>query len=318
MDLPAVSCLATPEIAPGPPLIILLNTGSGSREKDEAEQEIVNVLKAGGRSATVVRLAPPAKIPALLQEAAEKAKASGAILVAAGGDGTLNAVARQCHRHRLPMGIIPLGTFNYYARMLGIPLQPAEAAGVLLSGVLRPVDAGFLNDHLFLNNASFGLYSRLIRNREEDKSRFGRFRLVAVLSAIKTLLRGQRPFAIRMTTPESVQLRRTGMVYVCNNPVQLENVGVPMEQCVRNGCLAVLILKPLKRLGALRLLWSGLLRRLGEDERLEALCARSFFVESRRRSVEAVVDGEVVRCATPLSFRVAHHALQIVVLYASA
>lgn len=313
MDLPAVSSLTTPEIAPGPPLIILLNIGSGSREKEEAERQILGVLQAGGRAATVVRLFPPSRIPALLDKAAKQAKATGAILVAAGGDGTINSVAGQCYRHHLPMGIIPLGTFNYYARALGIPLEPVEAVAVLLSGRMRPVDVGFVNDRMFLNNASFGLYSRLIRNREEDKSRFGRFRLVAIASAIKTVISGRRPFAIRLIAPESVQLRRTEMVYVCNNPVQLENIGVPMTRCIETGCLAVLILKPLKRLSMLRLFWNGLIRNLGEDDRLETFCTKHLSVETRRRSMDVVVDGEVIRCQTPLSFRVARQALQVVV-----
>jgi diacylglycerol kinase family enzyme len=313
VDSSATTQVIPPAAVQRQPIILLLNTGSGSCEKNEARQRIVETIEAAGREVTVIELAPPARIPALIEEAAVLAKARGAILVAAGGDGTLNTVAKECCLHQLTMGMIPLGTFNYFARGMGIPLDTVEATKVLLNGGLRTTDVGYVNNFLFINNASFGVYSRVIRNREQDKLRFGRFRVVALLSAAKTLFRGLRPFDIRIVAANGVHARRTELVYVCNNPFQLESLGLPLTDCLVQGRLAVLVLKPLRILDTLRLLWRGLMRNLDEETRLEKFCAGAFHVDTRRRSVDVVVDGEVVRCATPLSFRVARQALRVIV-----
>lgn len=313
MDSPAASRSPSTVHAPQQSFIVLMNAGSGSSEKAEAKQGILDVIRAAGHDVTIVELAPPARIPQLIEEAAQQAKASRAVLVAAGGDGTLNTVARECCRYDLTMGIVPLGTFNYFARGLNIPLDPVEAARVLVSGRVHTTDVGYVNEFLFINNASFGLYSRVIRNREYDKARFGRFRVVALYSAAKTLFRGVRPFGIRIVAPEGVQVRRTEMVYVCNNPFQLEILGLQLTDCLAKGRLAILVLKPLRFFGILRLIWNGLTRNLGDEARLEKFCAGSFHVDTRRRAVDVVVDGEVVRCKTPLSFRVVRKGLQVIV-----
>lgn len=293
--------------------LVLMNVGSGSSEKDQVRQEILDAISAAGGEASIVELKPGTSLDKTIERAVSEAKRTGAILVAAGGDGTLNTVAAHCCRHMIPMGMIPLGTFNYLARALDLPLNPAEAAAALVGGRLRTIHVGYLNNQLFINNASFGLYTNIIRRREAHKSRFGRFRIVALLSAIVTLIRGQRPFAIRIVTPEGVQVRRTTTVFVCNNVFQLENLGLQQTECVKSGRLAVALLKPLRRFDAARLLWRGLTRALSDESKLEQFCAQLFSVDSRRRVVDVVVDGEVVRCTTPLSFRVAHDALQVVV-----
>lgn len=290
-----------------------MNVGSGSDEKDEVRQGILEAVHEAGGEASIVELRPGGNISKTIERAVAEAGRTGAIVVAAGGDGTINTVAGHCCRHKIPMGVIPMGTFNYFARVLGLPASPADAAAALVGGKLRTIHVGYVNDRIFLNNASFGLYTNIIRRREAHKSRFGRFRAVALASAVATLIRGQRPFAIRIVTPDGVQLRRTTTVFVCNNVFQLENLGLDQTECVQSGRLAVALLKPLRRFDTARLLWSGITRRLNDEERLEQFCAQLFNVDSRRRMIDVVVDGEVVRCTTPLAFRVAHDALQVVV-----
>lgn len=297
----------------GERFIVLMNVGSGSNEKEQVQKDILNAISAAGGQASILELRPGKDIASTVEHAVVEAKRTGTIVVAAGGDGTLTMVASHCCKHEIPMGIIPLGTFNYLAREMGIPMDPAEAATALVDGRRRSINVGFLNDRIFINNASFGLYTQIIRRREADKSRFGRFRIVALLSAIATLIRGQRRFAIRLITPDGVHVRRTAMVFVCNNVFQLENIGLAQTECVRSGRLAVALLKPLRRFDTARLLLRGLTRMLNDEPNLEQFCAQMFSVDSRRRKIDVVLDGEVTRCSTPLSFRVVHNALQIVV-----
>lgn len=127
------------------------------------------------------------------EEAALAAQADGGLVVAAGGDGTINAVATAAWKHQVRMGVIPVGTFNYFAREQSLSLDPEQAANDILaamdSGDARPVSVGFVNDRMFLVNASVGLYPRLLEERELASRRFGRSRWVAIVSAVWSFFR---------------------------------------------------------------------------------------------------------------------------------
>ena len=129
----------------------------------------------------------------LADHAAEAARDNAGLLVAAGGDGTINAVAAAALRAGVPMGVVPMGTFNYFSREQGLDLD-AEAAVLQLlealrAGELRPVQVGFVNDRVFLVNASVGLYPRLLAEREQATRKLGRSRAVAMAAAVWSMLR---------------------------------------------------------------------------------------------------------------------------------
>jgi diacylglycerol kinase family enzyme len=295
------------------PITVILNIGSGSDVKQQIRQEITEVLTAAGHAFEIIDIPPIGDFAALCEPLVIKARRHGGMVVAAGGDGTVNTVSALCHKHDVLLGIIPLGTFNYFSRELKLPGEPAEAAKVLVTGKVRSVTVGEVNGRLFLNNASFGLYTSIIRQREQDKSRFGRFRIVALVSAILTMMRNQKPFAIKLIVEGNPQLRRTSMVFIGNNTLQLKNLELEVAQCAKEDRLAVVVMKPASRLTTVGLLLRGVLKNLNNDSRLEMFCTDSFSVESKRRKIDIVIDGEVIQCRTPLLFQVRRGALKVMV-----
>ncbi|HEY8606958.1 MAG TPA: diacylglycerol kinase family protein [Noviherbaspirillum sp.] len=294
-------------------ITVILNVGAGSESKRLLHEQIEQALADGGGPYRIIDVAPGEDIAKTGEAAVLAAKRVGGMVAAAGGDGTIGTIAALCCEHGVPLGIIPAGTFNYFARELRIPGEGPEAARLLVRGTPRPVSVGYVNQHMFLINASFGLYSKVIRAREQDKSRFGRSRIVAVLSAVVALMRGQQRFAVKITANGVEQVRRTAMVFVGNSSLQLEKLDLEIARCVQEDRLAVLVLRPVTRLGMLRLLVRTALKALDGDELLEAFCADQFEMETRRPYVDVVADGEIVRCRTPLQFRVARAALQVIV-----
>ncbi|RJF99683.1 diacylglycerol/lipid kinase family protein [Noviherbaspirillum saxi] len=294
-------------------ITVILNAGAGGTAAQMTRSRIEQALSALDYPCTIVEVASGQKLLEVGRKAVLNASQTGGIVVAAGGDGTVNTIASLCCEYRVPLGIIPAGTFNYFARDLGIPEDPDAAAKLLLAGDIAQVSVGYVNGKLFLNNASFGLYSKLIRNREEDKARFGRFRVVAVLSALFSLLSGVRPFGVQLQIGNESLLRKTSMVFVANNLLQLSKLDTDLAGATPEDRLAVFVLRPTGRLDMLRLLLRGAFRNLASDPHLETFCTDAFDTETRRRHVDVVVDGEIVRCATPLSFRVARHALGVIV-----
>lgn len=84
-------------------------------------------------------------------------------VIVGGGDGTLNAAAPGLMQTGLPLGILPLGTANDFARTLGIPATLEQAVKIIADGQLRAVDLGEVNQHLFLNVSSIGFSAEIGR-----------------------------------------------------------------------------------------------------------------------------------------------------------
>lgn len=297
------------------PITVVMNAGAGSDDKSAARAAIAAAL--AGRDLEFRVAGRPRDIVGLAQAAA---KSRGGVLAAAGGDGTLNAVAAVARDHALVFGAIPLGTFNYFAREFGIPEDPGAAARNIVAGAVRRLPVGEINGRLFLNNASIGLYRRLIEQREVDKHRFGRSRFVALVSALLTLLREHRPYRLSLSVDGRPLSLSTLTMFFGRNALQLEQLGLAEARCVAAGELAVLALREVGRGELLGLALRGALAQLQTADNLRRHCAatvRVDRVDGRPRRMRVAIDGELIDCTLPLTVRVVPDALQVVVPHAA-
>jgi diacylglycerol kinase family enzyme len=302
---------------PDATFFIALNAGSGHSETEERRTTIESVLRAAGRRFELTMIDQPDTIDDIAARLAQRAAQAGGVLVAAGGDGTINAVARQAVAHGCAFGVLPQGTFNYFARTHGIPEDLSEAVHALLAARLHPVQVGMVNDRVFLVNASIGLYPKLLEERELDKKQFGRSRLVAALSALKTVLSPHRRLRLVLQIDGKLQRLRTATFFVGNNRLQMEQVGIPpLSAALEDGRLAAVAPRTKGKLGMLWLLLHGALGRLGRMDHADELATFSFTrmevkvrTLSRRRQVKVATDGEVSYMGNPLEFRVMQEQL---------
>ena len=297
------------EPAPNAAFYVVLNAGSGHSETELRCSTIRDVLGEAGRSCHLDIVHEPARLPDIACRMAQKAKENGGVLVAAGGDGTINAVAHQAVLQGCLFGVLPQGTFNYFGRTHGIPEDLAEAVRSLVHARVMPVQVGLVNNRIFLVNASVGLYPELLEAREHDKREFGRSRVVAILSALKTALGRHRPLRITLETEGIVRKLRTATLFVGNNRLQMEQVGMtPLTIALEEGQLAAIAPRRVGKLGMLGLLLRGALGRLGEADNVLAFSFKRLVVRharlSPRRTIKVATDGEVTRMAMPLEFRV--------------
>lgn len=299
-----------------PPLHIVFNLGSGHGDADAVRDRITTACAAAGRSLHLIEVTDPQQLPALARQAVQAAQADGGTVVAAGGDGTINAVAQAVLGSGCTFGVLPQGTFNYFSRAHGIPEDPDEALQLLLSGQPRPVQVGLVNGQVFLVNASLGLYPRLLQDREAWKSQLGRSRLVAFAALLATLLRGHRNLRLTLHTQGRQQPLRTPTLFVGNNPLQLAQIGLPQAQAVEAGALAVVALRPVSRLALLGLALRGALGRLGEADQVIAFSSRTLTVRpgwlGDPRGVKVATDGEVRRLRAPLQFSMSPQPLHLI------
>jgi diacylglycerol kinase family enzyme len=310
--------MAEQDLRPDAPFYVVLNAGSGRTDTALRCATIRDVLEAAGRSCVLEVVHDGAQLPGIAANVAKRATSDGAILVAAGGDGTLNAVAHEAVRHGCVFGVLPQGTFNYFGRTHGIPEDLRDAVHALLRARVRHVQIGMVNKRSFLVNASVGLYPRLLEEREHDKRQFGRSRVVALLSALKTALGRHRNLRITLELDGRSHRLRTPTLFVGNNRLQMEQVGMqPLDHAVEEGRLGAIAPRPVGRWRMLGLLLRGALGRLGEAEDVVAFAFRSMTVRapllSGRRRVKVAVDGEICKLELPLRFEALDGRLALLV-----
>ncbi len=306
---------ACPEIDPESPLQFVINGAAGSGDADTRRELIEAALRAAGRVGEL-RFSRPAELALVAQQAASKAIATRTAVVAVGGDGTLNTVAQAAHVTGCAMGVVPQGTFNYFARTHGIPSDPAEAVRRLLEWTPLPVRVAAVNDRVFLVNASLGLYPELLENREAYKARFGRSRWVAFWAGSTTLLRAQRQLRLHIEQGAAARDVRTLTLFVGNNRLQLQQLGLKPQTQVEGapgqasaaGCITAVMLRPLGTWSMFRLMLHGAMGTLGEAQSVEHFEFEHMVVRPTlapgRRGVKVAFDGEVTRMRAPLDFRV--------------
>lgn len=296
------------------PITVIINATSGSDDKQAARRAIQEALQAHAGDVRLMVARRPREVEWMAKQAAEEGKRRPIIVAAAGGDGTVASVANALLGTDLPLGVIPLGTFNYFARELRIPLAPEAAAAVLRSGQIRRVDVARIDGRVFLNNASLGLYRRLIEQREQHKQRFGRNRAIAVVSGLVALLRNHRVYDVQLDVDGRPMVLRTMMLFFGNNRLQLENLGLELGERPGPSGIALLALRPVRRHELIMLALRGALQGLRDTANLK--CYRAAKIEVRWRggsTIKAAVDGEVIRCRVPLRVEALPDALPVVV-----
>jgi diacylglycerol kinase family enzyme len=244
--------------------------------------------------------------------AVEKAVKDGGVIVAAGGDGTIRGVAQAAHGKSVRFAVVPCGTFNFFARTHRIPEDQMEAFRLALTGKTRPVRLGQVNGHVFLINASLGLYARAIRERESRTDRFGRNRIVATISTILSLLSRHLLLKVDLVSDRKTITQWTPMIFIGNNALQLRDLAMDVARCMKSDLLAVVMMKPITKLETLRIILRGIFKTLSNEERLETFCVEELTIHTKKKTHMIALDGELIRMHAPLHIQALPEALNLV------
>ena len=177
-------------------------------DKEEVRRRLAKIFEANGVSAEITLAESGVKVAELAREAA---RGDWTVIVAGGGDGTINAVASAVVGSDKVLGVLPLGTLNHFARDLKIPNDLDLAARAIISGQTISVDVGEVNGRIFLNNSSLGLYPTIVLEREK-KQRLGSGKWPAFVWAAVTVFRRYPFLDVRLSVDGKEFRRRTPFV----------------------------------------------------------------------------------------------------------
>lgn len=289
---------------------VVLNKQSGSHDGENVQALIQKVIPAE-RLDEVLTLSAGEKLQDIVRKGLARAEKNGGCLLLAGGDGTVNgALTSLLDQTEVPFAVLPLGTFNYFARSYGIDLDPETALRQLLDARPDAVSVATLNGQPFVINASLGVFPRIIDARERHQARFGRNRFVAIISGIVTVLGHLRYSRILLNLDGEEQRIKSPMVSLIFNRHQVSVLNLD-PSCIEQDKITVLITRPVSRWGMLGLLLRGATGHLDSTDKLECRCASEVIVGMRRASVRVAIDGETRRFGAPLRIRVHRQGLML-------
>lgn len=268
---------------------VVINAKSGTREGASLTEPLTRrIVDAGGTVTTHV--AKRGRDVAHLAQRALDADAS--TVIAVGGDGTMTAVAEVLAGQAVTMGIIPQGTFNYFARGLGVPQETEAAMTCLVEGVVTATDVGRVNGRVFLNNTSIGLYASILKQREVTYRRFGRSRVAAYWSVFRALARFYDPMRMRIEVDGTPLTLRSPLAFVGASSYQLEAFSLDGGQAVRDGDLALFLANDTGRVGMVRNAAQLAARQMQAGRDFQLVTGREIVVDPGRRKRAVVRDGE--------------------------
>lgn len=293
---------------------VLINASAGSvAGKDDAlRQELGAAFDKHGLTADVQLLSGDdlsAGAKAALRDATEGKLDA---VVVSGGDGTIRSVASVMVDSGIPLGVIPSGTFNHFAKDLNIPLSIDAAVAVIAAGTVQSIDVGEANGRIFINNSSIGIYPYLVVDRERRR-RNGLPKLFAMAWA---LARAFRNFPVRRLSIKAegwTETVRSPCVFIGNSEYQITGASAGTRHRLDDGQLCLLVAKRQSMASLVLLAIRAILGLLDQSHDLRIALLPSVDILSRRRKLLVAFDGEVETMRSPLRYRIRPKALQVFV-----
>lgn len=293
-----------------PPFALIANVKSGRRNRDRLDHLRKTLGRVLGAPVAYHAVRGGRGFDAAF--AALRGQRAGTVFVA-GGDGTISATAQGLRDSGHVLAPLPGGTFNFFVRGLGIPEDIDAAITALAAGRVVRVPVGEVNGRLFLNNASIGLYPAILAAREGIYRSWGRSRVAAYWSVLRTLLRSDHRMHLALDIDGARRELVTPMLFAAINRYQLDQYRLDGAEALDHGYLALFAGRDVSRLarlaGAVRL---GL-GRARADAEFELLAGREVTVAAPGRRLTVAFDGERRKMELPLALRLRPDALRVLV-----
>lgn len=235
------------------------------------------------------------------------------VIVAGGGDGTINAVASAIvGNSAIKFGIIPLGTLNHFAGALGIPFEIKKAVEIIVAGHVKAIDVGDVNGRIFVNNSSLGLYPAIVKLRERLQKSGHKKWPAAVWAAFRIFIRFRRlHFELVLATGATMSLS-TAVLFVGNNAYDMSLPNPGARSSLDEGHICVMMPTSSTRWGLLSSFFAMLTGREQPGD-VVTLDATELTVTSNRKILKVAVDGEVLSLSPPLTYRSLSKSLRVIV-----
>ncbi len=288
---------------------VIINARAGISDKEEARRRLAKIFVDRSVVFEVLLAGNGSEVAAL---AKASVKENWTVIMAGGGDGTINTVASYLIGTDKILGVLPLGTLNHFAKDLRIPLDLEGAARTAISGRAAAVDVAEVNGRIFLNNSSLGLYPTIVREREKQQ-RLGSGKWPAFVWAALAVFRRYPFLHVGLVAGgEKINLK-TPFVFIGNNEYLMERLNIGRRDRLDRGVLSLYVTNRTGRWGLVRLAVRALLGRLREEKDFLALLTDRVKIETRHKRLRVAFDGEIDVMEPPLHYQSRPGGLRVMV-----
>jgi diacylglycerol kinase family enzyme len=297
-------------------LIVLLNIGAGTAGHRGAEHLRADLARSLGMMnvAADLEFCSGQDLKRLAESALARAKA-GEIdaVVVGGGDGSIRTVAGVLAGTNVPLGILPLGTLNHFAKDLGIPLQLKEAAEVIAKSETRAVDLAEVNGETFINNSSIGIYPYIVLDRERRRAHHKLAKWVAMVPALFRVLKHFPRRRLSLSAEGWTRPYRTPCLLIGNNEYGMEFLELGRRHHLDRGELSVYVVKQRRPFGFFWMICRMVFGKASRARDIESFRLKELQVRSKTSRLPVALDGEVEMMHPPLRYRSRPGALRVIV-----
>ena len=290
---------------------LIINLTAGPANKPNLSTEIVDALQTQGIQAELCATTPDEDGEKLASEAA---KAGAELVIVAGGDGTIEAVARGLMHTQTVLGIIPLGTRNNIAASLDIPSDLSQAIQTIIEGERGQFDMGKANNHYFVEVVGVGLEATLFPRGDEVKEGIKKNYWAAFksfFSGIQTFLQFKQHRLVLRFDDRRMHRLRTLQVNICNSPRYGVQFALAPDAKMNDGKLDVVYIDNPSKWDHLRHFFKAMRGERLPHERLNTHRVAKIEIRSRP-PLEVHADGQCLG-VTPITVEVVPKALWICV-----
>jgi diacylglycerol kinase family enzyme len=292
-------------------VVAIVNSGGGTVRRTGLKVETLQGMFREAGIEADVRFVPGDQVD---PNAREAARSGVDAVLAGGGDGTIRCVASHLAGGSVPLGVLPLGTLNHFARDLGIPVELPDAVRLIADARVGTLDLGEVNGEIFVNNSVLGIYPPVVQQRDRERKELDRNKwLATITAALKVLPRNPLlRVRIRAEGPEGIDVERhTRFLFVGNNEYEMNAFTYSAKSREPSGNLHLYVARTRGRLGMIGLLFLGLVRDLKTTAYVDCWTLPGLTIETRERSVPVYLDGEVIALESPLRYRTRPGALRV-------
>jgi diacylglycerol kinase family enzyme len=291
-------------------ITVFLNPNSGVHPPEDRPALLARLFEAAGAAVGCVILGAGVDTGAAVRAAVAEGSTT---IVAAGGDGTVNSVASALVGSSTPLGVLPMGTLNHFARDVGIPFDLPRAVATIVAAHTTRVDVGAVNAQVFLNNSSIGVYPDIVVERERLRTR-GHRRWTALAIAIMRVVRHYRGLFVRIESDHVRERARTPFLFVGNNEYEIEGLHIGARARLDCGTLVAYLAPRTRARDLPKMVALALVGRVRKTHTLASFPAKELQVNTpRRRRLRVAFDGEVTVMTPPLLYRTNPLALTVIV-----
>ena len=292
-----------------PSIAVILNSHAGTaKARPQVADELSQLFRAAGCEVEMIA-SVAGRSP---MEVARDASRRAGIVVAAGGDGTISGVAAGILDSPAALGVVPLGSRNHFAKDLHIPLDLRGAVEVIAAGHIGQVDVGRVNDRVFINNSSIGLYPGIVEARESLREQ-GHRKWTAMAIATWVFIKNYSGVTVDLDADGAASRRRTPFLFVGNNEYAIDGLHVGGRTMLDGGKLFAYLTPRTRTRDLPALVGKALVGRAGQSGAFEIVPAAQLTISSPlMRRLHVAIDGEVTMMDLPLKYCACPRALRVV------